>query len=92
MGDFNDYVKDNGNKKKDNGGNIFDYVKSFASKYDGKNASELLDAIKVEATKRKKNGTLSNADLDNFSKTLSPFLDDKKQKILDKIIKELKEI
>lgn len=96
MDDFNEYVK-NGKSSFWNGGddkqkNLFEYVSSIASRFDGKNQSELISAIYKEAKKNKQNGTLSNDEIDRFSKTLSPFLDEKKKKIFDKIISDLKKI
>ncbi len=101
MQDFNDYLKNGGNcensKKSDNGGdnsqqNIINLVTKLASKYDGKNTSELITAIYNEAKKGKQNGTLSNRDIDNFATMLAPMLDDKKRKMLYKITDELKKI
>lgn len=97
MDDFNEYVK-NGGSGYGNGGaddkqkNLFEYVSSIASRFDGKNQGELISAIYKEAKKNKQNGTLSNDEIDAFSKTLSPFLDEKKKKIFDKIISDLKKI
>jgi len=51
----------------------------------------LITAVK-EAQKGKRNGNLSNADIDNFARMLSPMLDDKKRAILKKIVEELKKI
>lgn len=79
----------NGSK---NGGNIFDLVSSIAKKFDGKNQNDLLKAIYEEALKGKRNGTLTNADIDNFVAVLSPALDNKQRKILHKISEELKKI
>jgi hypothetical protein len=67
-------------------------VASLAGKFDGKNQSELIRAIYDEAKRGKKNGTLSNQEIDNFVFMLSPLLDDKKRKMLVKIAEELKRI
>lgn len=94
--DFNEYVKNNSSNSGANGGqvdkNLFDLVNSLASRFDGKNQSELLMAIYEEAKKGKRQGTLTNAEIDNFSMMLSPMLDDKQRKVLNKIVKELKKI
>ena len=98
MQDFNDYVKnggnDNGNNNFNNGvnGGIADMVGALAGKFDGKNQSELIKAVYQEAKKGKKNGTLTNKDLDNFASMLSPVLDGKQKKMLFKIVEELKGI
>ena len=97
MQDFNEYVKntsDNENRPKTNNSkqNITDLVTRLANRFDGKNTQELILAIYNEAKKGKKNGTLTNKDIDNFAVMLSPLLDDKKRKMLNKIVAELKKI
>ena len=73
-------------------GNLFKMVNDIARKFEGKDQNELLKAIFDEAKKNKKNGTLTNAEIDNFAAMLAPVLDDKKRKILDKIVADLKKI
>jgi len=93
MQDFNDFIKNNqAPNGRENQQNLMNMVMSLASKYDGKNTQELIRAVYEEAKKGKKNGTLTNADIDNFSLMLSPLLDDKKRKMLKKITEELKRI
>ncbi len=96
MQDFNDYVKNGGSTSGINTDgvdpNILNMVTSLANRFDGKNQNELLMAIYEEAKKGKRQGTLSNADIDNFAKMLSPMLDDKKRKMLNKVVHELKKI
>lgn len=100
MEDFNEFTKrtsdstqngqntQNGNTN----GNLFKLVSDIAKKFDGKGSDELLKAIYGETVKGKKNGTLSNQDIDKFASMLSPILDDKKRKILEKVICDLKKI
>jgi hypothetical protein len=90
MEDFKDFSKNH--KDKTQPQNAFDLIKALAQKYDGKSTDDLLLAIFKEAEKGKRQGTLSNADIDNFALTISPFLDDKKRKYLNKIVSELKKI
>ena len=95
MQDFNEYVRKNAssNSNRPNPNkNLMDLVTSLASKYDGKNTAELIKAIYQEAKKGKENGTLTNVEIDNFASMLAPMLDDKKQKMLYKIVNELKKI
>lgn len=97
MQDFNEYAKYNDatNKEEDLkkvDSNLFNLVNSLAGRFDGKSQNELISAIYEEAKKGKMQGTLSNRDIDNFSAMLSPLLDDKKRKILNKIVNELKKI
>ena len=75
-----------------NQNDLFKKVMEIAQKYEGKSANELLKAIYEEAEKGKKNGTLTNDEIDAFSLMLSPFLDQQKRKILEKIVTELKKI
>ena len=89
MDDFNSYAKKDGDKKQKN---IYDLVGELASKFDGKNTNELLSAIYKEARKGKENGTLSNAEIDNFVSVLSPFFSEKQRSYLIKIASELKKI
>ena len=90
MQDFGEYAKNTGREQPK--GNLFDMVSGIAKEFDGKDQNELLKAIFDEAKKGKQNGTLSNADIDNFAAMLSPVLDDKKRKILNKIVADLKRI
>ena len=98
MEDFNEYIKNHSDvdyeKEMQNPAyqNLFNMVSDLASKYDGKNQNELMMAIYKEAKKGKQNGTLKNSDIDYFVAMLSPFVDDKKKKILNKIAEELKKI
>ncbi len=90
MEDFNEYAKNAKDEFPDK--NIFNLVSSIAAKYDGKSQNELLAAIYKEAQKGKRAGTLTNAEIDNFAKMLSPLLDDKKRAMLNKVVAELKKI
>lgn len=97
MQDFNEYAKHNEYTQKNGGAekvdsNLFNLVNSLASRFDGKSQNELISAIYEEAKKGKMQGTLSNNDIDNFASMLAPLLDDKKRKILHKIVNELKKI
>ncbi len=65
---------------------------ALSQKFDGKNQNDLLKAVYEEAEKGKRNGTLTNEQLDYFESMLSVVLDEKKRKLLKRIIKELKKI
>lgn len=96
MQDFNEYAKNAENFKNSgagaNNGDLFKIVSETAKKFDGKNGNDILKAIYAEAERGKKNGTLSDADLDNFAAALAPMLDEKKKSLLKKVIAELKKI
>lgn len=95
MEDFNSFAgnsegfNNNGNNANQN---IFDLVNELSAKFDGKNTNELLSAIYKEAKKGKQNGTLKNSDIDNFAAAIAPFLDEKKAKLLQKVVADLKRI
>ena len=96
MEDFKSYAKNsnnsNKNAKSDLDPNLVNLLNSLAGKYDGKSQNELMMAIFEQAKKGKREGTLSNKEIDEFAKMLSPFLDDSKRKMLYKIVNELKKI
>ena len=89
MEDFNEYAK----KEQPNPPQgLADMINNIAKNFDGKSQNELLMAIYKEAQKGKRNGTLTNEEIDNFARIIAPMLDEKKLKILNKLIKELKKI
>ncbi len=92
MQDFNDYVNSYKNSGDTDTTNLFNLVNSLAEKFDGKSQNELMKAVYEEAKKGKRNGTLTNADIDNFASMLAPLIDENKRKMLYKIVEELKKI
>ena len=93
MQDFNEYSKNfNAEDVGDTEKSIMDLVKNLSKKFDGKSQNDLLKAIYDEALKGKRNGTLSNEQIDTFYSVLAPMLDDKKRKLLRKVVEEIKNI
>lgn len=101
MQDFRSYANsggsggndgNDGRKNRSGGDKLADLIASLAGKYDGASEAELMRAIVQEAEKGKRNGTLSNADIDRFASMLSPMLDAKKRAMLKKIVEQLKKI
>ena len=89
MKDFSEFTPQE--KKETNGsGDINSQFMKFASAYEGKSVDEVMSAILAEAEKGKKNGTLTDADVDKFASTVSPFLTDKQRKMLNVIVKKIK--
>lgn len=86
MRKFNDYTP---NASSDNYMNI---LKSFADKYEGASQSEIISAILKEAEKGRRNGTLTDSDIDNFVMMLRPMLNQSQQKELDKVVAQIKKI
>ncbi len=87
MEDFNSYSKNHQTPD-----NLADMVKKLSSEFDGKSQNDLFRAIYSEAEKNKKNGTLTNEELDNFARMISPMLDQKQKSYLNKIVEKLKQI
>ena len=102
MKDFNDFNKGDvpggqtaggeqtGQKNNRNTADIAGQFSALASEYEGKNADEIMKAILKEAEKGRKNGTLTDADIDNFSAMLAPMLTAEQNKMLGKIVKKIK--
>ena len=67
-------------------------VNSIAAAMSGRSENEILRAVIAEAERGKRNGTLNNADLDNFYAAVAPTLDGFKRKKLKEIIIRLKKI
>ena len=89
MKDFSEFTPQE--KKETNGsGDINSQFMKFASAYEGKSVDEVMSAILAEAEKGKKNGTLTDADVDKFASTVSPLLTDKQRKMLNVIVKKIK--
>ncbi|HIY77488.1 MAG TPA: hypothetical protein H9728_00425 [Candidatus Borkfalkia excrementavium] len=93
MKDFNSYSKEDQKKAEEElPEDVADMAKKMAAAFDGKGEGDLLRAIYKEAEKGRKNGSLSDADLDNFYAALSPMLDGAKRKKLAFVISKLKKM
>lgn len=82
-------------KKQPNKSEVFDktsenLLRSFVTGYEGKTQEEIIAEIIKVAEKNRREGKLSDADLDNFKATLTPMLNDVQKRELDKIIARLK--
>ncbi len=65
-------------------------AREAAQKYDGRNENELTRDIYARAAEGKRNGTLTNEQIDAFYAQFSPMLDSGKRKKLKKLIEQLK--
>ena len=72
--------------------NTVELAKVLSKAMNGKSERQLLGTIISEAERGKREGTLTNADLDNFYNALSPLLDGFKRKKLKEVIAKLKAI
>lgn len=102
MKDFKSYTgnqpNDNGNNQSGNAGssasynNTVELAKVLSKAMAGKSEGQILHTIIAEAERGKREGTLTNADLDNFYNALAPFVDGLKRRKLKEVITRLKGI
>lgn len=71
---------------------IEELIKQVAGGYSGKTNAQMLTGIIAEATRAKKEGRLSNAQIDEFYAQFSPMLNDFQRNKLQEIVKKLKNI
>lgn len=86
MRDFNNYTS----QTQKNADSSMDILKSFAKKYEGASEDEIISQIMIEAEKGRRNGTLSDSDIDRFRNMVYPMLNQKQREKLDKVVKKLK--
>ena len=91
MSDFASYSGKNKAKEK-SADEWISEAKRVASKYEGKSENDLLKAIYTQAVEGKRNGTLSNEQIDAFYRQFSPMLDAGKRKKRAKIVEQLKKM
>ena len=72
--------------------NTVEMAKLITKAMNGKSTMQIMQTIIAEAERGKREGTLSNADLDNFYNALAPLLDGVKKRRLKQVIEKLKEI
>ncbi len=89
MGDFASYTPKGGKKQDET---LEGEVQTIVNAFRGKPESEMLKAIYTKAVEGKKNGTLTNEQIDAFYAQLSPLLDGVRRRKLKKIVEELKRI
>lgn len=72
--------------------NTVEMAKIISKAMSGKSTAQIMQTIISEAERGKRDGTLTNADLDNFYAALSPLLDGFKKRKLKEVIARLKTI
>ncbi len=85
MKDFASYTGPDGTREE-----WLDEARKFADGYAGKGENELLRDIYARAVEGKRNGTLTNEQIDAFYARFSPMLDGAKRKKLARIVERLK--
>ncbi|MDE7453070.1 MAG: hypothetical protein K2N22_01525 [Clostridia bacterium] len=97
MKDFKSYTPEENNNTNDTPktqdvNSTVELAKAVSKAMNGKSQGQLLATIIAEAERGKRNGTLTNADLDNFYNALAPLVDGFKRKKLKEVITQLKNI
>lgn len=65
-------------------------AEKYAKRYNGRNENDLVREIYARAAEGKRNGTLTNEQIDAFFAQFSPMLDSGKRKRLQKLVNQLK--
>ncbi len=66
-----------------------DKIKKMIDDRSGKSEEELMSELKSEVKKSKNQGKFNQDEIDNFKKTVLPFLTDEQKNRLDEIIKAI---
>lgn len=66
-----------------------DKIKKMIDDRSGKSEEELMSELKSEVKKSKSQGKFNQDEIDNFKKTVLPFLTDEQKSRLDEIIKAI---
>lgn len=89
MKDFASY-EGKGDEDKRGGADWEAEVKKTASRYNGRNENDIVREIYALASAGKKNGTLTNEQIDAFYSQFAPMLDGAKRKRLQRLVEQLK--
>ena len=88
MRDFNSYEKKETTNQGLNG-DAMNNLRKLAGKYEGASENDLISAIMIEAEKGRRNGTLSDADVDNL---IAPMLNPSQRAKLKAVVSKIKNI
>lgn len=88
--DFRSFAKENANIKNEDKQKTAQY-EEILNKYKNMNSNDLMSNLITEALKLKREGKLDNASLQGLKSTLSPFLNNEQQEMLNSIIKTINE-
>ena len=73
-------------------GDLFEMLGKLSAKYEGKSSDEIMRAIIFQAEKSRREGKLTDSDIDNFASSVAPLLNDKQRKTLQTVIERIKKI
>ena len=88
--DFKSFAKENEKVVNENQQKADEY-QDILNKYKNMNNNELMSNLFKEATKLKQQGKLDNSTLSNLKSTLSPFLNEEQQEMLNSLVKAINE-
>ena len=92
MNDFKSYKPPEDSNNRADFDNTVNLANQVMRAMNGKNESQLLRTIIAEAERGKREGRLTNADLDNFYNSVSPMVNGIQRKKLKEVIARLKQI
>lgn len=92
MNDFKNFKGKNTPPKTSELGDATEMVKIISKAMNGKSPAQIMQTIIAEAERGKREGRLTNADLDGFYSAVYPVLDGAKRKKLKEVISRLKEL
>ena len=92
MNDFKNYKPPEGDKNKADLDNTVNLANQVMRAMNGKSQGQLWSTILAEAERGKREGRLTNADLDNFYNTVSPMVNGAQRRKLKEVIARLKQI
>ena len=69
-----------------------DLMKQMANAYDGRSTADIWKNILAQAEKGKREGTLSNEEIDRFYQTFSPMLSSAQRRKLEAVVEKLKKL
>lgn len=88
--DFKSFAKENEKVVNENQQKADEY-QDILNKYKNMSNNELMSNLFKEATKLKQQGKLDNSTLSNLKSTLSPFLNEEQQEMLNSLVKAINE-
>ena len=92
MNDFKSYKPPEDNKNKADLDNTVNLANQVMKAMNGKSQGQLWSTIIAEAERGKREGRLTNADLDNFYNSVAPMVNGAQRKKLREVIARLKQI
>ena len=90
MKDFASFDGNEGNEGANSPEEWLKEAQDFASAYAGRSDGDIMKAIYARAVEGKRNGTLTNEQIDAFYNRFAPMLDGIKRKRLQKLVEQLK--